>query len=211
MGLAFLITTDNLQLLGERKVLKEAEYAALLDAGAVVEAARGEAARIVAQAELDALRAREAGHAEGLAQAQTEYAQRLVTDALATQRQLHGLRHAMAAIVVRAVGEFMAEAEPQALIASALHRVEALIRAEPFITMRVAPGFEAALRQTLARLGDSADWALIAAVVPDPTLPAGGCVVATASGTLEIGLDAQLDAFRKAIERGGGLAAGGSS
>ncbi len=34
MGLAFLITTENLQLLSERKVLKEAEYAALLiDAG----------------------------------------------------------------------------------------------------------------------------------------------------------------------------------
>ncbi|MEK7890358.1 HrpE/YscL family type III secretion apparatus protein, partial [Burkholderia contaminans] len=32
MGLAFLITSDNLQLLSERKVLKEREYAALLDA-----------------------------------------------------------------------------------------------------------------------------------------------------------------------------------
>ncbi|MDI9654582.1 HrpE/YscL family type III secretion apparatus protein, partial [Burkholderia cenocepacia] len=28
MGLAFLITSDNLQLLSERKVLKEREYAA---------------------------------------------------------------------------------------------------------------------------------------------------------------------------------------
>ncbi|HEY9063493.1 MAG TPA: HrpE/YscL family type III secretion apparatus protein, partial [Burkholderiaceae bacterium] len=77
MGLAFLITTENLQLLSERKVLKEAEYAALLDAGGVLEAARGEAARIAAQAQLAAQRAREAGHAEGLRLAKAEYAERL--------------------------------------------------------------------------------------------------------------------------------------
>ena len=203
MGLAFLITTENLQLLSERKVLKEAEYAALLDAGAVVEAARGEAARIVAQAELDARRARDAGHAEGLQRAQAEYAQRLASDALATQAQLHGLRSAMAAIVVKAVGQFMAEADPAALLAAALARVEALIRSEPFITMRVAPAQEAALRAVLARLGAGADWPLNVAVTTDPALPDGGCVVSTASGTLEIGLDAQLAAFRNAVERGG--------
>src|SRR5206468_10227388 len=150
------ITTENLQLLSERKVLKEAEYAALLDAGAVVEAARGEAARIVAEAEADARRARDAGHAEGLQRAQAEYAQRLASDALATQAQLHGLRSAMASIVVKAVGQFMADADPAALLAAALARVEALIRSEPFITMRVAPAQEAALRAVLARLGATA-------------------------------------------------------
>ena len=46
MGLAFLISTDHLQLLSERKVFKEAEYAALLDAAAVLDAARAEEVRI---------------------------------------------------------------------------------------------------------------------------------------------------------------------
>ena len=50
MGLAFLITSDNLRLLSERKVLKEAEYAALLDAASVIETAQQEAARIVERA-----------------------------------------------------------------------------------------------------------------------------------------------------------------
>ena len=40
MGLAFLITTENLQLLSERKVLKENEYAALLDASVGIIALR---------------------------------------------------------------------------------------------------------------------------------------------------------------------------
>lgn len=204
MGLAFLISTDNLQLLSERKVFKEAEYAALLDAAAVLEVARGEAARVTAQAQRDAALALEQGRTEGLRQAQADYAQRLAADALATQRQLQALRSAMAQIVVRALGQFMADVDPARLLEAALRRVDGLLRAEPFVALRVAPAQEDGLRRALAALGQDAGWALDAAVTADPTLADGACVVATASGTLEIGVDAQLEAFRKAVESAGG-------
>jgi type III secretion protein L len=203
MGLAFLISTDNLQLLSERKVFKEAEYAALLDAAAVLDAARDEAARVSAQAAREAANALEQGRAEGLRRAQAEYAQRLAGDALSTQRQLQALREAMAQIVVRALAQFMAEADPARLLESALRRVDALLRAEPFVALRVAPAQADALRRALAALGQDAGWALAAAVSPDPALADGQCVVSTASGTLEIGVDAQLEAFRRAVEAQG--------
>jgi type III secretion protein L len=203
MGLAFLISTDNLQLLSERKVFKEAEYAALLDAAAVLDAARGEASRVAAQARRDAALAIEQGRAEGLQRAQAEYAQRLAADALATQRQLQALRTSMAQIVVRALGQFMAEVDPARLLEAALRRVDGLLRAEPFVALRVAPAQEDGLRRALAQIGQDAGWALAAAVTADPTLADGACVVATASGTLEIGVDAQLEAFRKAVEAAG--------
>ncbi len=205
MGLAFLISTDNLQLLSERKVFKEAEYAALLDAAAVLDAARHEAARVGAQATHDAALALEQGRAEGLRRAQAEHAQALAADALATQRQLQALRASMAQIVVRAVGQFMAEVDPARLLESALRRVDALLRGEPFVALRVAPAQEARLRRALAALGQDAGWALAAAVTADPALADGTCVVSTASGTLEIGVDAQLEAFRKAVESAGGV------
>jgi type III secretion protein L len=203
MGLAFLISTENLQLLSERKVFKEAEYAALLDTAAVLDTARQEAARVTAQAAHDAAIALEQGRAEGLQRAQAEYAQRLAADALATQRQLQALRAAMAQIVVRAVGQFMAEVDPARLLESALRRVDALLRAEPFVALRVAPAQADALRSALAALGQDAGWALAAAVSIDAALGDGQCVVSTASGTLEIGVDAQLEAFRRAVETQG--------
>ncbi|WOB09233.1 type III secretion system stator protein SctL [Piscinibacter gummiphilus] len=203
MGLAFLITSENLQLLSERKVLKEAEYAALLDASAVVDTARQEARRIVQQAQQQADDSRRQGFEEGLRKAKAEYAQRLAADTLASQRQLHALRTAMAQMVVKAVGQFVAEADPAGLYEAALQRVDSLVRQEPFITMRVAPAQEAALRQALARLGGGSQGGLNAAVVPDPALPDGECVVQTASGTLEIGIAAQIEAFRRALERSG--------
>jgi type III secretion protein L len=209
MGLAFLITSENLQLLSERKVLKEAEYAALLDASALVDTARQEARRIVQQAQQQADDSRRQGYEEGQRHAKAEYAQRLAADTLASQRQLHALRTAMAQIVVKAVGQFVGEVDPAVLFEAALLRVDSLVRHEPFITMRVAPVQEAALRQALARLGNATQGALNATVIADPSLPEGECVVQTASGSLEIGIGAQLEAFRRALERsGGGLVKG---
>jgi len=203
MGLAFLITTDNLQLLSERKVLKENEYAALLDAAAVVDTARKEAARIGQQAEDGAEASRRKGYQEGLAQARAEYATQLVSEGMAVERQLHALRTSMAQIVVKAVGQFLAEADPAVLFRSALIRVEALLRAESFITVRVAPAQEANMHETLHRLRSDANWSMAMTITPDPDLPPGACVVQTSTGVLEIGVDAQLEAFRRAVEQGG--------
>lgn len=203
MGLAFLITTENLQLLSERKVLKEAEYAALLDASAVVEAARKEARHIVQQAVQQADESRRKGYEEGLDRAKAEYAQQLVSDTLAAQRQLQALRTAMAQIVAKAVQQFIAEADPAALLETALQRVDSLVRHEPFVTVRVAPAQEAFLRAALERLGGELPWTAGLGVVADASLPDQACVLQTPSGTLQIGVDAQVEAFRAAVERSG--------
>lgn len=203
MGLAFLITTENLQLLSERKVLKEAEYAALLDASRVIEEARAEAQRIVAEAAQQAEAQRRRGHEEGVKLAKAEYAQRLVTEAMASERQLRTLRSSMAGILVKALGQFIADADPAELFEAALLRVDALIRAEPFISIRVSPSQEATLRLVLAKLSGEAQWTMSISVQADAALADGECVVQTSSGTLNIGVDAQLDAFRRAVEQGG--------
>lgn len=201
MGLAFLITTEKLQLLSERKVLKEAEYAALLDASALVEAARREGERIVRQSKRQADETRQRAYQDGLAAARAEQARRVVSDAVGTERQLRALRGAMAQIVVKGVAQFVDELDAGALIERALQRVDRLIREESFLSVRVSPGHEATLRDAIARLQGEGSLPLNVSVQADPSLPAGGCVVQSASGTLEIGVDAQIEAFRQAIER----------
>jgi type III secretion protein L len=204
VGLAFLITTEKLQLLSERKVLKEAEYAALLDASALVDAARREGERIVRQSTRQAEEARQRAYQDGLAAARAEQAQRVVSEAVATERQLRALRGAMAQIVVKGVSQFVDELDAGTLIERALQRVDLLIRDESFLSVRVSPGHEATLRQAIARLQGEGGLPANVTVQADPALPAGGCVVQSASGTLEIGVDAQIEAFRKAIEREAG-------
>lgn len=208
MGLAFLITSEHLLMLSERKVLKEAEYAALLDAASVVEVAGEEARRILGRAVDEADVARRRGYDEGLERARVEQARRMVSDALAAEQQLRAVRGAMARIVARAVEQFVAQADPAELLGAALQRVDTLIREEPFVTVRVAPRQEANLRRALERLGDDAGWIARLSIVPDSTLGDDACVLLTPSGSLAIGLDAQIEAFRAAVERSGVLAPG---
>jgi len=201
MGLAFLITTDNLQLLSERKVLKEAEYAALLDASQVLAVAKGEAQRIREQARADATASERKGYEKGLQRAKSEYTQRLAAEAMAAERQLHALRESMATIVVQAIGQFLADTEPAAQFEAALRRVDTLIRREAFVSVRVPPAREAALRAALVQLAETSPWALNCQVQADASLADGVCTVQTASGSIEIGIDAQLEAFRRAVLR----------
>lgn len=203
MGLAFLITSEHLLMLSERKVLKEAEYAALLDASSVVEVAGEEARRILARAVDEAEAARRRGYDEGLEQARSEAARAMVSEALAAERQLQTLRGAMARIVAHAVEQFVAQADPAELLAAALQRVDTLIREEPFVTVRVALRQEAHLRRAIERLGREANWEARLTIVPDSSLADDACVLQTASGTLAIGMDAQIEAFRAAVERSG--------
>ncbi|MET0351952.1 MAG: type III secretion system stator protein SctL [Rhizobacter sp.] len=201
MGLAFLITTDRLQLLGERKVLKEAEYAALLDASQVVSVAQAEARRIAEQARADAAASERRGFEKGLQRARSDHAERLAAEAMASERQLHALRESMAFIVVEAIGQFLAEVEPAARFEAALRRVDALIRQESFVMVLVPPASESALRAALDGLRETSPWAMRCVVQADPSLADGVCTVRTASGSLEIGIDAQLEAFRRAVAK----------
>ena len=200
MGLAFLIIGDKLQLLSERKVLKEHEYAALLDAGGLVQAARGEADDIVAAARAQARQSLQKGYDEGWEAARMAHAQRTVTAALQAQSQLRGLRETMARLVVKGIEQIASGLPADSLMEMALERVDAMLRHESFILLRVAPAQEHDVRQALARLGARVNWAGLAQVQVDEELNDGDCVVQTASGSLDIGLDAQLATIERALQ-----------
>ena len=199
MGLAYLITSDRLQLLCERKVLKEAEYSSLLNSARLIETARAEAARITAAATEQAAKAKREGYAAGLREARAAHADRLLAVAADDQARLVRMREAMAKLVVKAVSQILADVDPVRLHETALQRVNELLRSEAQVVVRVAPGSEAALRAAVARLQERAGWTLNVAIQPDASLPAGGCVLVTAAGTLDIGIASQLDVLARAM------------
>ncbi len=201
MGLAFLITSDAFQLMSERKVLKEAEYKALLDATAVIDASRQEARRIVTQAENRAEANKKKAYLEGMAQARSEHAERMLSDAVTAENQLRAMRSSMANVVVKAVTQFLTDADPQALLEAALQKVDVLIRGESFVTITVPPVSEATVNAALEKLRSQAKWSLNVTVLADSSLPRGTCRMKTATGYVEIGLDAQIAAMKKIIER----------
>jgi type III secretion protein L len=208
MGLAFLITSENLQILSERKVLKQSEYSALLDAGSLLATAQTERQRILDEAQQGYERRLREGHAEGVEQGRREYAQQACGAALDAARTLDGLRDTIAGIVVKAVRAIVDESDPRTLYETALRRIDALVRDEAFLVVRVAPACRDAVAAALQQAwpqrmgtGAGAGAASPVRIVTDSRLSEEQCIVETPSGTLDVGLDAQIDALRAAIRQ----------
>lgn len=204
MGLAFLITSDHLQLLSQRKVLKQAEYSAMLEAADLVEAARREAQRIETQAKTRAHEEREKARVQGREQARIEHAAQCIDSATRQRRQLAALRESMARLVVKGVTQFIAQADAAQIYESALARVDALVRDEPFIEVRVAPDSEAPLRRALETLRHAHGPLAAATVRVDAALASGACVLHTPGGSIELGVPAQIEAFERALRQSPG-------
>ncbi|RDU98065.1 type III secretion system stator protein SctL [Trinickia dinghuensis] len=215
MGLAFLITSENLQMLSERRVLKEHEYSALLDANSIVLTAKKEAERIVADAERRRDEMRRQGYDEGFARGEREGAERAVAATLDTAHALALSRAKMADMVVRGLRELVGEFERERIFELALKRIDAFVRDEAFLVVRVAPDAVDAMKQTVAdhrnamtdeaHAAESALRAQAVRVVADASLGSGDCIVETPAGSIDARLSTQIDAIRSAIgmRRGG--------
>jgi len=199
MGLAFLITGDQLQLLSERKVLHEHEYSTLLEADGVMRAARSAAERTRQGIDAEVQAARETARKEGLQAARTSHAQDLLAQAVGRMDDVTALRDIMARLVTQAVIGLVAEADPAKVLQSALSRVDALVRDEPYVSVRVAAPQADTLRTALQCLHERNPWTGRVIVQPDPALPEGTCVMQTASGTVDLSLDAQIAVFQQSM------------
>ncbi|WP_206951737.1 type III secretion system stator protein SctL [Trinickia acidisoli] len=211
MGLAFLITSENLQMLSERRVLKEHEYSALLDANAVVLTAKKEAERIVADAQQRMEQMARQGYEEGFARGEREGAERAYAATLDTAHALALSRRKMADMVVRGLRELVGEFERERIFALALKRIDAFVRDESFLVVRVAPESVDVMKQAVADHRESmanephgAEAAAVRAqavrVVADVSLGNDDCIVETPAGSIDARLSTQIDALRSAIE-----------
>ncbi|CAJ0706242.1 Yop proteins translocation protein L [Ralstonia edaphis] len=196
MGLAFLITTDKLHILSERKVLKQHEYAALLDATSILGTAQEERERLLKDAEAHREQQLKAGYDAGYEKGEREAATRLYADALANARALAAMKQLMAELVTRTVRELAADLPRDAIYAKAFSRIETLVEHEPVLTVRIAPQQVADLERVL---GTMTDGTRRVRVVPDASLSEEALVVETASGVVEAGIDTQLAALHAAL------------
>lgn len=200
MGLAFLITSENLQILSERKVLKQAEYSALLDASSLLSTAQAEGARILREAQdIYETKLRE-GHVRGVEQGKREHAEKAYAEALNAARTLDGLRETMAEIVVKAVRAIVGQIDAKAMFETALRRIDALVRDEAFLVVRVAPVCRDAVTEAIEHVWPERKAQPIR-IVTESGLREDQCIVETPSGMIDAGLDVQIDALRTALRQ----------
>lgn len=184
-----------------KRVIDREVVEAKSEAERIVEAAEAKAEAILEAAEAEAQSMREAGYTEGRETALAEFSQHWVIELhrlKAIEAELEPLYITLVKDCCEAIlGEELRQ-HPEAIVpfvrralVSARQQREIIIRLNPE-DLRVVARQKARLMQVLARAGDID-------LREDPSIGRGGCQIITEQGSIDAGLDRQLEALETAL------------
>jgi type III secretion protein L len=185
-----------------------ASLTSLLDAAASVEES---AKRLLADAAVKAERliadaqARfDAAHQQGVDQGEQEGLQQWTARALhgaaGVQQALEKQNARLGRIVSLAVERIVAQEDKEALYKRAIQAVQHIVKEVPLLTLRVSPGDHAAAQKAVEAATEDGR-SLPIEVVADATLALGSCVFESDQGVIDAGLETQLAAIQRAVQR----------
>jgi type III secretion protein L len=187
----------------------EAERQAILAAAQIereqiLQAARDEAAALVASAAREREEAAQHGYAEGVARGEAQWIERVAALSADAQRLQKGMRNRMAELVMLAVEQLVRAESAQALFARATDTIDRIVEGSANLRVSVHPADLDAARVAFAEF--DARLRMLGrpvplAVVADPRLEPGACVCESDLGIVDASLSTQLDSMRAAIVR----------
>ncbi len=185
-------------------VLKADEYARLIEAERLLDAAAEKAAAIVAEAEKTAVDMRREGFERGVREGRDEVAGQFIEAVAASVEQLAGMETALVDVVVRSLKTILGSFDREDLARQVVGHALRLVRDEKRVTLRVAPGDADAVEANLKGILERYPGLVRVDVVPDASIASGGCVMETELGVIDATLDRQLaiieDALRGQLE-----------
>lgn len=175
------------------RILRAEEAALWTDGFAFLQAAKDSAERVKA----DSDQWLEAARAEGFESARREGAEQVAQLLVQTQSQvqhyLSGLETALADLALGIVREVLGELDNADRVVRCTRQALSAFRQDQALTLWVAPAEVDALRQRLKGEG------LAIAVDGDEQLSAGQARLNSAAGSVELGLQAQLQTLRRSL------------
>lgn len=134
------------------------------------------------------------GYAEGAAEARREYAARCAELERLTSQYSERLRRQVVALSLQALRRIAGELGDGPVVAALAEKaVRDLVPDEPAV-IHVHPAQADSVRSAIGRL---------AAVEADPALAPAGCVIRTAAGSIDAGLETQIAALESALLNAG--------
>ncbi len=196
-------------------VLRSGEYADLVQAGEVVNAARAEGAAVLARtrqeaesilagAHKEAEAIREAARQAGLEEGKAEVAEQMFAVVTASVEQVSSMENAMVEVVMRSLQTILGGFDKKDLVRQVVGQSLRLVRDEKRVILKVAVADADAVRQGLDGIIAKYPGIGRVDVQPDASVRPGGCIMETEIGVIDATLERQLaiiqDAFRKTLE-----------
>lgn len=182
------------------RVLAEAQA----QAETLLAEAQAQADDLLAQAQAQFDGAWQQGFDQGTQDAAAHWASQQLQAAEARRRTLVRQSERLSGIVSMAVERVIEQEDRSALFRRSLRTITKLVKDSAMLTLRVPEAdrenAQRAIAELTAQLPQGAPAVAIEVVV-DPQMPEGACRFESDSGVIDAGLDTQLAAIRRAVER----------
>ena len=200
MGSLFRLTGDTVTPSAGTRVLKASEAAVLLEANAVLDAARERVADMERKAGEAYERRREEGYRDGVEEGRLEHAEKVMETVLSSVEYIEGIEATLVNVVAVAVRKVIGEIDENERIVRIVRNALVTVRNQQHVTIRVAPADEKAVREGLASmLASVPGGASFLDVVPDARLERGACLLESELGVVDASLETQLKALENAL------------
>lgn len=183
------------------RIIKADDFSTAHDARAIIEEARAEAARIVAEAKQVYESERTRGFEEGSEQAKLEMAERMIDAVGSVVDYLGTVEHDMVEVVGRAMERILGEIGDKEIIVRVVKNALAAVRNEKHLTLRVAPDQVATVRERMNEILALYPIIVDIQVSGDARLRKTGCILESEIGVIDASLDGQIEALKKSFER----------
>ena len=184
-----------------RKILRAAELENVLDAQAILDAARAEAKNIVdtAQAEFD--RQSAAGYEDGMTAGRMDIAERMIDSVAKTVNYVSSLEKSVVDLVMKALRKILGDMPDRDRVAQVVKSALAVARTQRTVTVRVHPEDADHVKSQLAVITKPYPGVQFLEVTPDVRLTRGACILESEVGVVDASLEVQLQAIENSLKR----------
>jgi type III secretion protein L len=183
------------------RVIKADEFAASRDARAIVDAARADAQRILTEAKEISERERQRAFEEGRDAARLEMSEQMIDTVGHVVDYLGKVEHEMVDVVGLALERILGEIGDKELVVRVVKNALAAVRNEKHLTLRVAPGQVATVKERMNEILSHYPIIVDIQVVGDGRLSPTGCILESEIGVIDASLDGQIGALKKSFEK----------
>lgn len=182
-------------------VIRGADYAAFVDADAIIADAQQKAEQIVQQAEAKFEERRQAGYEQGLTEGRAEMAEKMMDTIASSVDFLSGLETRVVGLVSKSLQKILGEMDRQERVTSVVRNALAVTRNESKVTVRVHPDDLDTVQQRMDDIMKPYPGIKYIDVVSDSRLDRDGCILETEVGVVDASLDVQLATIQTSLAR----------
>lgn len=200
MDAMFRLTEGSVRPAAGTKILKAEEYGLLLEADALLAAARKQAGDMEKKAQEAYEQKREEGYRDGMEEGKLEHAEKMMETILSSVEFIEGIEDTLVSVVNQAIRKIIGDMDDKERIVHIVRTALNTVRGQQKVTVRVAPADEAAVSEALAAMtaGSSTGSAFLT-IMADARLPRDSCILESELGVVDASLETQLKALENAF------------